>query len=355
MTRASRLGAGVVHVLFGCAALAIVPVASAFDARPRAVDMELLGGYDANLLDASDAELHAFETGDPSELFVVKRMEDAFVDLATTGRWNTGRILGSPAELRLGYERLQYLHENIRSEDGYAVDARLWNEPSTRLRLRGEFRPQIYGRHRRDKDAAPGEPMFRAETQRRWDADATITHDMGTWSWESGLGITVRDYARPFDERDRWRLETIGGLSYRPSSRGQLRMTGGFQRNWSRNVPYLGSDLSYHEWWMQPAVEDVRLPGAIRGRTYLSVEWRHYRSTDTQDLSHFGRRDLEWGVGGELRGPLSGPLGWKATYDHRQRTADVPSDQIVFDEEGAFHDDVAALGLSWSWKQERRR
>lgn len=319
--------------------------------RPRSVEIDLQGGYDSNLLDASDAEIRAFETGDTNSFFVVDHMEDWLVDLGLEGRWDLGRLWGAKSELRVGYERLQYVRETIKSENRYSLDWRSRLGPGTRLRLEVEYDPQIYGRHRRDKDALPGEPLFRAEVQRHWDGALTVTRSLsGGWQWESGVEGTVRDYVRPFDERDRKRVGAITGLSKTLSGETRFALGGRFRRTWSRNHPYLGSDLSYREWSLQPVVENLKLPGRALLRAHAQVDWRGYTSSDPNDQNHFGRDDTELELGAEITRPLLSALAWKATYVHRKRTARIAGDEIgSFDEEGSFSEDVATTGFAWTW------
>ncbi len=109
----SVLGLGIVGFLACSAGFARA------DLRPKAVNAEMLVGYDTNVLDASDAEIMAFETHDPGSFFVVEHMKDAALQMSIDGRW--ALAAGSKTDARLRYTRLQYLRETIRSENHYSL------------------------------------------------------------------------------------------------------------------------------------------------------------------------------------------------------------------------------------------
>lgn len=326
--------------------------AMAAELRPRSVQAGLFGGYDSNLLDASDGEINAFETGDPGSFFVVDRMDDQVLDLDLEARWDVGRIAGLKSDLRLGYERVQYLHESIRSENRYLVDWRSRLGPSSRFQARFGHTPQIYGRHRRDKDAVPGAPLFRAETQRRSDLGLALMHGGATgWQKEAGIEGTIRDYTAAFNERDRKRVGVTAAVSWIRQGGPRLGLGCEFQRSRSRNEPDLGSDLSYREWSLMPVLDGLRLPLGVRLRLAAALDWRAYTSPDVDDKDHFGRHDTELGLNAEISRPVSSTLLWQTSYRYRARDASIAA-QADFADEGASSEHVALTGLVWSWLRE---
>jgi predicted glycosyltransferase len=316
---------------------------------PKSVNTELLVGYDTNILDASDAEIQAFKTHDPESFFVVERMEDAALQMSVEGRW--ALATGSKSDTRLRYSRLQYLHETIRSENHYAVQLRRGLNVGTVAELSLEFSPRAYGRHRRDKDALPGDPIFRAEVREQWDGGLQIARALGPrWSSVFVVEGSIRDYDQPFNERDRWRVGGRTGFAWQMSPRARIGLSGGYRRLQSRNAPYLGSDLSYREWSARSALDWAFL--GFRARAYVNRDWTHYTSSDPADENHFGRHDDEWEIGGFLQHALSGSLDWKASAAHLRRDA---SSAFIFtgefDEEGSTHDTFVSTGIAWHWQR----
>ena len=322
------------------------------DLRPRGVNVEALVGYDTNILDGSDAEIAAFETHDPGSFFVVDRMSDEAYVANVSGKWKL-RHLGNKTDLRLGYSRLQYFHVPIRTENRYSI---LWGSrlgATTLASLSFEFAPNIYSRHRLDKDALPGDPVFRAEVRNEWNSSLRIGQALSSaWSSEFVLEGSVRDYRQPFNERDRWRVGARSGLVWQASpGRPRISVSGGFRRTRSRNVPYVGSDLSYREWSLQSSFDASGLSGFFHFGGYVNREWRHYTSTDPNDQSHFGRQDDEWNVGGFVQHALTSSLDWKATVDHTRRNAQSSLITEDLDEAGTIRDTFVTTGLAWHWQR----
>ena len=320
--------------------------------RPKSVNAEVLVGYDTNILDASDAEIRAFETHDPGSFFVVEHMKDGVLQTSVDGRWLLPGA-GQKTETRLRYTRLQYLRETIRSENHYAFLWRSSLTPRTQAEFSLELAPDVYGRHRKDNDARPGDPVFRAEVRDEWNAALQITRSIVSgWSWVSVMEGSVRDYNRVFAERDRWRAGGRTGLMWQ-SERGDVRfdLTGGYRRLRSRNVPYLGSDLSYREWTIRSAVEGTCLGGFLHLRGYAAGDWLDYTSNDPSDQSHYGRRDVGWELGGLARHTFSPALDWRASVAHVRR--DVATAVVMtgdLDEEGSVRDTFVTAGVAWHWQ-----
>ncbi|TMQ54881.1 MAG: hypothetical protein E6K74_04795 [Candidatus Eisenbacteria bacterium] len=340
----SVLGLGIVGFLACSAGFARA------DLRPKAVNAEMLVGYDTNVLDASDAEIMAFETHDPGSFFVVEHMKDAALQMSIDGRW--ALAAGSKTDARLRYTRLQYLRETIRSENHYSLQWRSRASTNTLIDFSLAFAPNVYARHRRDKDALPGDPVFRAEVRNEWDSALQIARALGPhWSSVSVMEGSIRDYRRPFDERDRWRGGGRTGFAWRPSGSAKLDLSGGYRQLRSRNVPYLGSDLSYKEWSVLSAFDCALLGDFLRARAYVNRDWTRYTSTDPGDESHFGRHDNEWEFGGSLQHALSPSIDWKAGVTHMRRYADSALALTAdLDEEGSVHDTFVSTGIAWHWQ-----
>ena len=340
----SVLGLGIVGFLACSAGFARA------DLRPKAVNAEMLVGYDTNVLDASDAEIMAFETHDPGSFFVVEHMKDAALQVSVDGRW--ALAAGSKTDARLRYTRLQYLRETIRSENHYSLQWRSRASTNTLIDFSLAFAPNVYARHRRDKDALPGDPVFRAEVRNEWDSALQIARALGPhWSSVSVMEGSIRDYRRPFDERDRWRGGGRTGFAWRPSGSAKLDLSGGYRQLRSRNVPYLGSDLSYKEWSVLSAFDCALLGDFLRARAYVNRDWTRYTSTDPGDESHFGRHDNEWEFGGSLQHALSPSIDWKAGVTHMRRYADSALALTAdLDEEGSVHDTFVSTGIAWHWQ-----
>ena len=132
----------------------------------------------------------------------------------------------------------------------------------------------------------------------------------------------------------------------------KLDLSGGYRQLRSRNVPYLGSDLSYREWSARSSLEAPCFGGFLKLRAYANRDWLHYTSRDPNDTSHFGREDAEWDVGGGVRHALSPCLDWKATVAHYRRDVAAPGGDASADpdEEGSTRDTFIATGFAWHWR-----
>ena len=317
--------------------------------RPNSLEVEFGAGYDSNLLNASDAELRAFEVGDPGAFFVVDTMSDSFSRSSVQADWSVGRPFGMKTKLRGRYERAQYIGESIKSENAYAVSLQARAGKRDRITLGANLFPQIYGRHRLDKDAVPGAAQFRAETQ--------VRTDLGL-EWErrradglrliAGVEGSWRNFNRPFDERDRNRASLRLGLGKGLSSRLAATMEGAVRRSRSRNLPDLGRDLSNWEWVLEPAVEISGIAGLAKLALGAELTRRSYTSQLPGDLSHRGRKD--WMGGIELEGSreISPALAIAISYVRNWTSSGIGSGQIIeYDEAGSFSENVVSLSLNW--------
>ena len=309
-------------------------------------------GYDTNLLNGSDEELDAFRRNDPDSFFLADRLEDYFFQGEIEADWKLGRPFGFRTKIRPGYRRIQYLNETIYSEDRFSL--KLISRPGdrTRFSLWFAYQPQIYGRHRLDKDAAPGEPMFRAETHQRWEIEAKVNRRVAQrWEVLFELGNTYRDYTDAFDERDRNRFEVATGARWFPEAWLELGLLVGFRTTKSRNEPDLGKDLSNRELVVRPNVR-VKERGLIPEieLSYRSI-WRYYTSDNPEDRNHYKRDDLYGELRVELIRSLTRNVALDFRYSYKWRSGDLDSGfEIDFDEEGSFSESVLAGGFLWRWE-----
>ncbi|MCK4414611.1 MAG: hypothetical protein KAY32_13840 [Candidatus Eisenbacteria sp.] len=329
----------------------VVGVASA-ELEVGRVQVGFAYGYDTNLLDASDAERDAFERRDSDALFVVDRIEDSFLRGEIECDLETGRLFGMKSKLRGRWERTQFLYNPIKSETAYDLGWQWKLGRGTRVTPELGFRPQVYGRHRRDKDALPGQPEFRAEVHRRWDLGCEIEQRLGgDWEVESQVEWTWKDYNEPFDERDRrrWGLEL--GASWEASPAVTLQLVGEYRRSRSRNAPDLGKDLSYREWGLRPEVRLVAHRGLPEVLLALETSRRDYTSSDPEDWNHYGREDRHGAFEVGLRRPVSSDTWITLNWTTRWRSAELSSGETIdYDEEGSFSESVVQGGVSWRWE-----
>ncbi len=321
--------------------------------RPARVFAEVAAGYDTNILNSSDAELNAFDTQDPEAFFAINRTADASMRLAVEADWRLGRVLGMKPKLRAGYARDQFAHNPITGVSAYTAEMSTRLPAEMRSTLTCAYRPQVYGRHRVDKDALPGDARYRAEAHRRWDVEWTVERAVNpTVSVGASVEGTWKNYTEPFVERDQRRLGLALSSEVTTARRVSLEISGGWRRALSRNQPDLGKDLSYYEWEIGPEITwdgpsaDTELSAA------LDLSWRHYTSRDPDDENHYRRHDLFGGVSAALLYRLSGCLAWRLAGGHAWRSAALNSgEEADYDEEGSFSEWVWESGLRWEWER----
>jgi len=326
------------------------------DLRPARVYAEIDAAYDTNLLNASDAELDAFHRRAPGSFFVVDRMEDGALHVAAEADWPLGRRAGVKPKLRIGYARDQFLHNPITGVSTYSAQIIARVSARTRTELACAYRPQVYGRHRVDKDAAPGDLQFRAEAHRRWDVEWGLERAInGPAGRPANLGLAVegswKDYTDPFAERDQRRLGLGLQAEVGLPQRVDFELSGGWRRALSRNEPDLGKDLSYYEWGMEPQITWSGLAPGAELSAILDLAWRHYTSRSPEDRSHYRRHDLAGAAGAALLYRLSNHLAWQVTATHAWRSVRLSSGAAIdYDEEGSFSEWVSAMGLRYEWE-----
>lgn len=347
-----RIGGSFLTTLVVALGLGAAVAGAGAGLRPESADVSFATGHDSNLLDASDAERQAFEQRDPATLFAVNRMQDYFLEMGLAAEWPLGRPLGWKTKLDTRYERTQFLYNPIRSQDQYRLRVQSRSPAGTRVTLEATHRPQVYTRHRVDRDALPGMPIFRAETHRRWGAELRAEQSVGDrGSLMAALEAGLRDYCRPFERRDRRTLGFSAGASWRARSRIDGGAILGYARAWSRNRPDSETDYAYREWQTGPWLR-IRSRDALTDLTLRGVwTWRRYLSRDPEDWDHHGRRDRMLSLELELGRAVSDRMRLNVGYAARQRTARLPSGVVVdFDEEGAFSEGILRTGMTWHWE-----
>ncbi len=326
------------------------------DLRPVRLAAEIEASYDTNLLNASGAELGAFRAGDPGSYFVIDRLEDGALRAAVEADWSLGRWAGVKPKLRMGYARDQALHNPITGVSTYEAQITARFAPRTRTGLAGAYRPQVYGRHRADKDARPGDPRFRAEAHRRWDLEWSLEQAIdGPFRRSVTLGVAAegswKEYTEPFVERNQRRLTLELQAATALHRLVYLELAGGWRRALSRNEPDLGKDLSYYEWEIAPEITWSALTERAELSATLDLAWRHYTSRAPQDSNHYRRHDLLGAVGAQVLYRLGRGLAWRVAATHAWRSAALSSGHAVdYDEEGDFSEWVSSTGLRYEWE-----
>ncbi len=317
--------------------------------HPGSVEISFGAGHDDNLLNASDAEIRAFDESDPGAFFAVDDMADAFSRFRIGADWALGKPFGRKSKLKSSFERVQYIGENIKSESGYSLSLQTRVGKRSRLTLGSDYRPQIYGRHRLDKDGLPGDPRFRAEIQRRVNLGLEFENRRSsTLTLFGGMERSWRDYNDPFAERDRKRLSLYSGFEKELSRWLSLKLQVAARRSRSSNEPDLGKDLSNREWLFEPALSFAGFLGMGEFVIEGDFNRRHYTSEIAADWNHRGR--VDWIGSIRLQGSrdLSPELALELSYARGWRTAKLDSGQVVaYDEEGSFSENVFSLSLNW--------
>ncbi|MBM4116924.1 hypothetical protein FJ251_04150 [bacterium] len=320
--------------------------------QPAEAALGIRLGHDSNLLDASDAERAAFAAGAPGTLFAVDAMTDRFLDLAAQARWTLGRPLGVKTQLAGDYERRQYIGNAIVSRERFGIELLGRLAGRTRVGLKLGYVPQVYARHRLDKDALPGAPLFRAEVYSAWETGLELRQALGErWQLSGEVGGTWRDYVEAFNERDRRRLALALGANWEANPRLRLALSGGHLRSWSRNEPDLGRDLSAAEWWLRPALVIAAAPHLLEAELALELRRREYLSTLVDDWSHYGREDRSGAVQATLQRTLRADLALVGQFTRAWRSAELAAESAIdYDDEGTFSESVVAVGIDWRWE-----
>jgi hypothetical protein len=324
--------------------------ASAADFAPQVLEARVWLGHDSNLLDLSDLERASFAAGDDAFHFAVDRMSDQFWEGELTLEWKAARRIRGRPSFRLGWERRQYWHNPIKSEDDLTLGFSARPGERTRVQVEARLRPQVYVRHRFDPDALPGEPQFRPEAYRRWDLDFMVRQDLGRrTSVDAVLDGSWRRYRGPFEERDRESFGGGGGVRRSLGDKVEARAEVRYRATWTRNEAWDPDDRSHRTWRGSSGIEFGQLPLLMRVKVDVELEWRRFTGTNPDDQDHFGRRDRAGEVGLEVARGFLDHVDWVTRARWRWRDSDFPA--AAFDEEGVFEDAVFRTGVIWTWER----
>jgi predicted glycosyltransferase len=328
--------------------------AGAVELMPKQLDTSLEYGYDDNILHSSFEEVRAFNTGSSDAFFVVNSLEDNFFDLRTEGDWLLGRPWNSKTELGLGFRRRQYVTETIKNENAYSAALSTRPAAETRVSVEVVRIPWMYGRHRRDKVAAPGEPQFRPEVQDRWYLETVLRQRFGAgWQFEVGLEGLRQRYREPFCERDRDRLRPSVEGRWQTSYRSLFRLKLGYERAWSNNLTDVDKDLSHRQWEIRPRLRYSQLWGRTAVDIDLRLRFRKYLTQNPEDTSHFGRDDVLLNFRVTVSKKLAPDWMLLVGLDLQRRDAQLETGgEIALDEEGDSDRTVVTAGMAWSWEKD---
>lgn len=332
-----------------CLALALAAaVAGSAEAssalRPRALGGHIALGYHSNILGSSTSERSAFDAGDPEAFFVVERLDDARAEVGLWGRWDLPSF-HKRLRLELGLQRSEWLRTGILGQSRYEIDLRQRLPQDWAVDFRVRHSPQIYMRHRADKDAPPGAPLFRPEAIAETEIRAALSRALGSARASVAYQRGSEDRTRWFDERDETIDDGMAGLRWEATSSVQVGSEYLFARGRSRNEPDLGSDRSYREHGVSLAVayEDAgRLGIAVSGR----LKWRRYTTADSDDESRYRRRDRIYGVGIRVSFPLASVRPF-AAVERSGRLVTLPAGADASDEDGEYASTWIRSGLEW--------
>lgn len=315
------------------------------DWRPRSWGGRLAVGIEQRTAASEEASDPDLGTGDGR--FWYAEVEDARLSLQLWSQWKT-RLAGRPMRIEASYERMEWARSPILGQDLFELELRQGVSKRSLFELALAYTPQIYSRHRIDKDALPGEPQFRPQARRELGAEIGWTH-----AWRSDfasrlfLDLTLRDESRWFEERDCRRTGAgascefpVGGIDLVPCYE--------YRVNRSRNEPDLGSDLSYREHLAELRLRHsgAALPGGPY-RVELATRWkfRAYTTDDPEDDWRYGRREQIY----SMTARVSRPMGWLVpfvsleTYGRAAKTAV----EEAFDEDDDADRTFFLLGVEW--------
>jgi len=304
-----------------------------------------------NILGSSPAEIRAFETADPGSFFVVESLDDRALEGRLALELATPSIGGSSLQWKLAAEGVRYIDNPIRSGSVYSLDLKQKFLRRAAFSLGIEFAPVTYARHRRDKDAGPGQPAFRADASSEAEYTGRLAVSISKAITPSITGsYGDKDYRPAFDERDQWRRGAGAGLAIRALREVTLDLDYEYARCNSRNSSIVGGDLSYREHVIALKARG-RLPAGITGSVSVKEKFRRYTTDDAGDLNRYLRKDLIGLIEFRLARALAGPVGTYAAYKRYDRTARVPSSAgIGVDDEGSYEANVVAAGITFTWE-----
>ena len=343
MTNAARLHLGIAAAL----AALLVPCPSRSDDRPWSLGGSIAIGWDQNILGSASAEQDAFGTDDPDYWFEVDRLDDSRGDISF---WAETEVSSFYKELRLRgeYRRYQHLHNAILGRNEYEFFLRQKLPDRQRIDLTIVYSPQVYLRHRADKDALPGDPSFRPEAYRATEIELEYQRLLFELPVAGVFFFENRDETTWFNERDR--KELGGGLAvgFNPGYAIVLEPSYEYSVSRSRNKPDLGTDLSHRQ---HAAGLKARAPLEFVGagaRIEFNTKWkfRTYTTDDPEDTSRFQRKDVAWWWNIYFKQTL-GILTPFVGFESSGKRVDLPPGANADTEEGEYDGSLVRFGMDW--------
>ena len=335
-----------------CVFVALMVLTTAQSATAHPLAPILIGGgvsvgYQQNVLGASGPELDGFRTGSADYLFLIDRVDDERGEVSIWGRWDVPSFYKS-IRLEVGYGRTEFVHSKIlgRGQFDFSLKQKLPDRSSLALKLRHE--PQVYLRHRVDKDALPGEPRFRPEAVRKTEISLANARSLGSVRGIATVGYSEEDRNRWFNERDE--RGVYGGLAVEHilANGMTVRPSYEFNRTRSRNHPDLGSDRSYREHAVgfggdvDLAIHGTDLHAEIAGR----MKFRTYTTEDAQDASRYHRHDRMLYAMARITLRLP-PLQPYIALEQGGRRVSLPPGAAANDEDGEYNSTFLRVGCDW--------
>jgi hypothetical protein len=332
------------------ATLVLAPLSVRADSRDMLPDSwggKLAVGYENRAESNSEPGDPATGTGNPR--FWYTEPEDILGIANLWAKWKL-RPFRQASRIKLEYERQEWMEGEILGRNLLTLELRQGLSKRSRLELEVEYAPQVYVRHRSDKDAEPGEARFRPEAYRETEVELAYRYSWPPRELHTTIlaNYTVRDMTRWFNERDRKRVGGGLSLDLPLSGRTRIKPEYQFRVNTSRNEPDLGRDLSYRE-----HVLELRLATGgdwVLGPWGLDVQarlkLRHYTTDNPEDTRRYRRNEQTyyWDVKLKRRvGPVTPFASWQAFG----RWVDVPGNVETVDEDGEIDRSLLQIGLEW--------
>ena len=304
-------------------------------------------GYDQNLLSSSRAEESAFGTESESYYFVIDRLNDWQGAIGLWARWDVPSFYRK-MRIKMRYQRTEWAHNDILARDAYRIDLRQKLPGGSRFDLSWRYQPQVYLRHRVDKDAAPGDPRFRPESFRGTKIVLGYSRPLAGLLGTASAWFAEEDRNGWFNERDERALGAGLSVLVPVGDAATLAPFYGFDRSQSRNLPDVGSDRSYFE---QIVKLRFRFTWSFAGNdweTALAARWkfRTYTTGDPDDSSRYNRHDQIYGWNLRLAHPGE-PITPFIQIEAAGRLVDLPAGADASDEEGEYDDLLVRTGIDW--------
>lgn len=333
----------------GAAAVTLLLLASRTQAADSAWGGTFSVGWDRNLLQSSRAEERAFRTADPDQWFEIESLDDWRAEFGLRTRWEVPSLY---KKLRVEVEarRSEVAGNPILRSDAYAVSLRQKLPRSARIDLEVAYAPQIYMRHRRDKDALPGQPVFRPEAYSRLEAELGYTRPVLDVPVTFFGQVDTRRETRWFRERDRTSLGAGVKLDLGLGPALSLQPVFVYAEARSRNRPDLGSDFSHREPSVGMGLRSRPPFPFAPWKLDAGTEWkfRTYLTRDPEDSSRFDRKDLSWWWNVRLARP-AGVLTPFVAVEASARRVDLPAGADASTEEGEYDSSWIYGGMEWEF------